>query len=95
MNEATGLIPTLQEKSEKLLRISHARLGHVGFVMDKVALEQVFSEYFGFPCQSFFHQILHHYNHQGHVQLANWWPKCRVEPVGLHPTLIEIKQKKN
>jgi hypothetical protein len=26
--------------------------GHVGFVVDKVALGQVFSEYFGFPCQS-------------------------------------------
>jgi hypothetical protein len=26
---------------------------HVGFVVDKAALEQVFSEYFGFPCQSF------------------------------------------
>jgi hypothetical protein len=26
--------------------------GHVGFVIDKVALGQVFSEYFGFPCQS-------------------------------------------
>jgi hypothetical protein len=24
--------------------------GHVGFVVDKVALGQVFSEYFGFPC---------------------------------------------
>jgi hypothetical protein len=23
--------------------------GHVGFVLDEVALEQVFSEYFGFP----------------------------------------------
>jgi hypothetical protein len=32
-------------------------LGHVGFVVDKVALGQVFSEYFGFPCQSSFHQI--------------------------------------
>jgi hypothetical protein len=30
--------------------------GHVGFVMDKVALGQVFSEYFCFPCQSSFHQ---------------------------------------
>jgi hypothetical protein len=29
--------------------------GHVGFVVDKVALGQVFSEYFGFPCQSSFH----------------------------------------
>jgi hypothetical protein len=26
---------------------------HVGFVLDKAALGQVFSEYFGFPCQSF------------------------------------------
>jgi hypothetical protein len=24
--------------------------GHVGFVVDKVALGQVFSEYFGSPC---------------------------------------------
>jgi hypothetical protein len=31
----------------------------VGFVVDKVALGQVFSEYFGFPCQSPFHQFLH------------------------------------
>jgi hypothetical protein len=26
-----------------------ARSGHVGFVVDKVTLGQVFSEYFGFP----------------------------------------------
>jgi hypothetical protein len=31
----------------------------VGFVVDKVALGQVFSEYFGFPCQSSFHQFHH------------------------------------
>jgi hypothetical protein len=35
------------------------------FVVDKVALGQVFSEYFGFPCQFLFHQILHHHNHPG------------------------------
>jgi hypothetical protein len=35
------------------------RSGHVGFVVDKVALEQVFSEYFGFPCQFSFHRLLH------------------------------------
>jgi hypothetical protein len=29
--------------------------GQVGFVVDKVALGQVFSEYFGFPCQFSFH----------------------------------------
>jgi hypothetical protein len=38
----------------------------MGFVVDKVALGQVFSEYFGFPCQSSFHQILHLHHHPGH-----------------------------
>jgi hypothetical protein len=39
----------------------------VGFVVDKMALVQVFSEYFGFPCQSTFHQLLHNHliNHLG------------------------------
>jgi hypothetical protein len=40
---------------------------HVGFVVDKAALGQVFSKYFGFPCQSF-HQFLHHHNHPGLAQ---------------------------
>jgi hypothetical protein len=40
----------------------------VGFVVDKAALGQVFSEYFGFPCPSSFHQILHHHNHLVQVQ---------------------------
>jgi hypothetical protein len=31
----------------------------VGFVVEKMALEQVFSEYFGFPCQFSFHLLLH------------------------------------
>jgi hypothetical protein len=37
--------------------------GNVGFVVDKVALGQVFSEYFGFPCQFLFHRLLHIYHH--------------------------------
>jgi hypothetical protein len=37
---------------------------HVGFVVDKPALGQVFSEYFGFPCQSF-HRFLYYHNHPG------------------------------
>jgi hypothetical protein len=40
----------------------------MGFVMDKAALGQVFSEYFGFPCLSSFHQFLHHHNHPGLAQ---------------------------
>jgi hypothetical protein len=39
-----------------------------GIVVDKVALGQVSSENFGFPCQSSFHQILHHHNHPGQIQ---------------------------
>jgi hypothetical protein len=35
------------------------RSNHVGFVVKKVALEQVFSQYFGFPCQFSFHRLLH------------------------------------
>jgi hypothetical protein len=33
--------------------------GHAGFVVGKVALGQVFSEYFGFPCQFLFRRLLH------------------------------------
>jgi hypothetical protein len=40
----------------------------VGFVVDKVELGQVFSEYFGFTYQSLFHQILHPLNHPLQVQ---------------------------
>jgi hypothetical protein len=34
------------------------RAGHVGFVVGKVRLGQVFSEYFGFPGQFLSHQLL-------------------------------------
>jgi hypothetical protein len=36
---------------------------HMRFVVDKVALGQIFSEYFGFPCQSSFHQFIHNHPH--------------------------------
>jgi hypothetical protein len=39
------------------------RSGHVGFVVGKVALGQVFSEYFDFPCQFLFHRLLHIHHH--------------------------------
>jgi hypothetical protein len=48
-----------------------SRSGHVGFVVDEVALGQVFSEYFGLPCRSSFHQILHPHYHPGQVQHSN------------------------
>jgi hypothetical protein len=46
-----------------------APVWQVGFVVDKVASGQVFSEYFGFLCQNrSFHQLLHPHNHLGRVQ---------------------------
>jgi hypothetical protein len=43
----------------------------VGFVVDKVASSQVFSEYFGFPCQNHsFHQLFHPHNHPGQLAEA-------------------------
>jgi hypothetical protein len=50
----------------------------VGFVVDKAALGQVISEYFGFPCQSF-HRFLYYHNHPGLTQQAIKWPQCRVD----------------
>jgi hypothetical protein len=37
--------------------------GHVGFVVDEVALGQILSEYFGFPVQLAFHRLLHSHQH--------------------------------
>jgi hypothetical protein len=34
----------------------------VGFVVDKAALGQIFSQYFDLPCQ-IFHRLLHAHNH--------------------------------
>jgi hypothetical protein len=36
--------------------------GYMGFVVDKVALGQVFSEYFGFLCYFAFHRLLHNHH---------------------------------
>jgi hypothetical protein len=36
----------------------HVRLG-----VDKVAVGQVFTEFFGFPCQFSFHRLLHTHHH--------------------------------
>jgi hypothetical protein len=37
----------------------------VGFVVDEVTLWQVSTEYFGFPCQFLFHQVLHNHLSSG------------------------------
>jgi hypothetical protein len=60
---------------------ARAGSGHVGFVVDKVALGQVVSEYFGFPCQSSFHQLLHSHPHLscGACTIGQKWPQYLVE----------------
>jgi hypothetical protein len=60
--------------------------GHVGFVVDKVAMGQVFSEYFGFPCQSSFHQLLHSQPHlsSGACTIGQKWPQYIVDLVPPH-----------
>jgi hypothetical protein len=60
--ELLMVVPWLKPLVAGLARRRHgfASRQHV----DKAALGQVFSEYFGFPCQSF-NQFLHHHNHLG------------------------------
>jgi hypothetical protein len=54
----------------------------VGFVVDKVAAGQVFSEYFGFRCQFAFHRLLH--NHPHLSSGAKQWPQYQVDSVSPH-----------
>jgi hypothetical protein len=48
------------------------------FVVDKVALGEVFSENFGFPCQSTFHLRLHNHLHYYHPRLAQYARSGRI-----------------
>jgi hypothetical protein len=65
----------------------------VGFVVYKVALGQVFSEHFGVPCQSSFHQLLHNHPHlsSGAGTIGQKWPQYK----GLSPTPLAIKKYTN
>jgi hypothetical protein len=66
----TGRRPCRSSAVRRWLPTAAARVRvwqHVGFVVDKAALGQVLSEYFGFPCQSF-HQFLHYHNLPGLTQ---------------------------
>jgi hypothetical protein len=61
-------------------------------VVDKVALGQVFSEYFGFPCQFSFHQLFHnHHISSGAGTIGQQWPTYQVDSASPHPE----KLKKN
>jgi hypothetical protein len=43
----------------------------MGFVVDKVELGRVFSDYFGFPCQFSFRRLFHTHHHPVLVQQAS------------------------
>jgi hypothetical protein len=67
--------------------------GQVGFVVEKVALGRVFSEYFGFPCQSSLHKILHHHNHPGQATIGQSVAAVPSEPSWTPPPTKRIKKK--
>jgi hypothetical protein len=77
---------------EGILRLKQlGTTGQVGFVVDKVALGQVFSEYFSFPCQSSFHHLFHIHPHlsYGAGTIGQKWPQYK----GLSPTPLAIQKE--
>jgi hypothetical protein len=58
--------------------------GHAGFVVDKVALGQVFSKNFGFPCQFAFHLLFH--NHHLSFKVGKIGKTVAAVPSGLSLT---------
>jgi hypothetical protein len=64
----------------------------MGFVVDKVTLGQVFSEYFGFLCRFSFHRLLHIHHH-----LSSWagtiYQLVADVPSGLSLTPLQEKKK--
>jgi hypothetical protein len=56
-------------------------LDHVGFVVDKGALDHVSSEYSIYPFHSF-HRLLHIiFHHPGQLKEAKWWPAHQVDKI--------------
>jgi hypothetical protein len=67
------------------------RSDHVGFVVGKVTLGQVFSECFGFPCQFSFHRLLHTHFSFGAGKIGQLVADL---PSGLSLTLPQETKKK-
>jgi hypothetical protein len=63
----------------------------VGFVVDEVALGQVSSEYFGFPCQISFHQLLPIHYHTSSEEGSTGQTVAEV-PTGHNLTLLQEKE---
>jgi hypothetical protein len=70
------------------------RSGHVGSVVDKVALGHVFSEYFCFRCQFSFCRLLH-INHHLASRAGAIGQLVAYVPSGLSLTSFKERKKKN
>jgi hypothetical protein len=69
------------------------RSGHVGFVVDKVTLGQVLSEYIGFPCQFSFHRLLYtHHLTSGAGTIGQQWLTYQVDSVSPHPKKLKKQE---
>jgi hypothetical protein len=72
------------------LPITVARVRSCGIWVDKVALGQVFSEYFSFPCQFEFHWQLH--NHHNLLSGAGTVGQTMAAAVSVSPYEKNIKK---
>jgi hypothetical protein len=67
---------------------------YVGFLVDEMALGQVFFEYLDFPCQFLFHQLLYNRLSSGAGtigQKAKYWLTYQVDSVSPHPKKLKKK----
>jgi hypothetical protein len=61
-----------------------AQSGHLGFVVDKVALGQVYSKYFGFRCQFALYHFLHNHHHHLSSGIGTIGQTVAAVPSGLN-----------
>jgi hypothetical protein len=68
----------------------------MGFVVDKEVLRQVFSEYFGLPFPSSFHQITHTHLSSRPGTMGQYWPTYQVDclsPTVCVKKITELKKR--
>jgi hypothetical protein len=67
------------------------RSGHVGFVVDREALGQVSSKYFGFPRQFSLYRLLHTHHLSSGAGIIGQWPMYQMNSVSPHPKKLKKK----
>jgi hypothetical protein len=76
-----------------VVALVRAQASHVGFVMDKMALDQVLSEYFGFPYQFSFHRLFHIHHHHLSFGASTIGQLVADVPNGLSLTSLQETKK--